>query len=279
MMPGDNGRVRSHGFRRDLYRGTAGDYETYRQPYPPDLITELATRSGANGTGMLLDLACGTGQLSFALHTLFAEAWAVDQEPDMVRLAREKAAAAGITNMRFITSPAENLYLPAEAFDLIVIGNAFHRLPRPQVAGSVWRWLRPGQQLALVWSASPWDGAEPWQLAMSATMARWQARLDDRDRLPAGYEQARRELPDEAVLRQAGFELAGKCEVTATKEWTVTELAGFAFSTSVLSRVALGDRAGQFEADLRRAVEACAADRPLRQEVSFAFELARRPVG
>ena len=197
----------------------------------------------------------------------------------MVRLARDKAVAAGISNMRFITSPAEELVVPAEAFDLVVIGNAFHRLPRPQVAGSAWRWLRPGQPLALVWSSSPWDGAEPWQRAMSATMTRWRAGVNDRDRIPPGYEQSRRELPDRQVLRQAGFELEGACQVTVSREWTVAELAGFAFSTSVLSRVALGALAGQFEADLRRTLEASAAGSPLRQQVSFAVELARRPAG
>jgi hypothetical protein len=44
------------------------------------LITERAARSGADGTGSLLDLVCGTRQLSFALHEKFAETWAVDQE-------------------------------------------------------------------------------------------------------------------------------------------------------------------------------------------------------
>jgi ubiquinone/menaquinone biosynthesis C-methylase UbiE len=275
--PGDNGRVQSHEFRRDLYRGTARDYETYRLPYPAVLIAELAARAGADGSGRLLDLACGTGQLSFVLRGLFAETWAVDQEPDMIRLARQKAAAAGTDDMHFVTSPAEDVVLPAEAFDLVVIGNAFHRLPRPRVARSVWRWLRPGRQLALFWSASPWDGPEPWQKAMSATMARWRARLDDTDRIPPGYEQARRDLPDQEVLRQAGFELADRSQVTVRKDWTSAELAGFVYSTAVLSRAALGPLASAFEDDLRRAVEARAAGSMLRQEVSFVVELARRP--
>ena len=273
----DNICVQSHEFRRDLYRGTAGDYEAYRLPYPAALIAELAACAGADGAGALLDLACGTGQLSFALHGHFAETWAVDQEPDMIQLAREKATAAGIRNMRFVTSAAEELVLPTEIFDLVTIGNAFHRLPRLQVARRVWRWLRPGRPLALVWSASPWDGPEPWQQAMSATMARWRARLVDSDRIPAGYDQARRDLPDQEVLRQAGFELADTSQITVRNDWTSAELAGFTFSTSVLSRAALGPLASAFEDDLRGAVEASAAGSTLRQEVSFAVELARRP--
>ena len=54
-------------FRRDLYRGIAHDYDQFRVPYPRSLIDDLAERSGATGRGRLLDLACGTGQVTFAL--------------------------------------------------------------------------------------------------------------------------------------------------------------------------------------------------------------------
>ena len=82
-------------FRPDLYRGTAGYYEAFRLAYPAGLISDLAARTGADGTRRLLDLACGTGQVSFALRDRFAEIWAVDQEPGMIAVARQKAAAAG----------------------------------------------------------------------------------------------------------------------------------------------------------------------------------------
>jgi ubiquinone/menaquinone biosynthesis C-methylase UbiE len=82
-------------FRRDLFRGTARYYDRFRVPYPRSLVDDLAERSGASGTGRLLDLACGTGQLSFALRSHFEEVWAVDQEPGMIGVAREKAEAAG----------------------------------------------------------------------------------------------------------------------------------------------------------------------------------------
>ena len=52
-------------------------------------------RTGLSGRGRLLDLACGTGQLAFALRSSFAEVWAVDQEPDMVEVVAAKAAADG----------------------------------------------------------------------------------------------------------------------------------------------------------------------------------------
>src|ERR1700683_1379218 len=73
-----------------------------------------------------------------------------------IRRACQKAKAAGITHIRFLPSPAEELSLPGESFDLVAIGNAFHRMPRAEVAARVLRWLRPGRFLALLWSGTPW---------------------------------------------------------------------------------------------------------------------------
>jgi len=262
-------------FRRDLFRGTARYYDEFRVPYPRSLIDDLAARAGEGG--LLLDLACGTGQLSFALHDRYREVWAVDQEPDMVAMVREKAAAAGIGNIRPVTAAAEELAAPAAAFDLAVIGNAFHRLPRERVAASVLRWLRPRRCLALVWSDSPWSGDQPWQQALAATMQRWRARAGTAGRVPPGYERDRRERPDLVILEQAGFEVVGSYRFSATHDWSPAALAGFLFSTSVMSRLALGEHAAPFEEDLRREMLACAPDGQPRQVIDFGYQLARRP--
>ena len=94
-------------FRTDLFRGTGHAYERFRLPYPQALIDDLGQRSGADGTGTLLDLACGTGQLAFALHARFGQIWAVDQEPDMIAIVRARARSAGLANFRTDVSAAE----------------------------------------------------------------------------------------------------------------------------------------------------------------------------
>jgi ubiquinone/menaquinone biosynthesis C-methylase UbiE len=264
-------------FRRDLYQGTAGYYDRCRLPYPGALTDDLAHRSGADGTGRLLDLACGTGQVCFTLLDRFAEVWAVDQEPEMIAVVRDKARAAGLAHVRAVAAPAEGLAAPEASFDLVTIGNAFHRLPRDAVAAGVFRWLRPGGLLALVWSRPPWDGQQPWQRALARTMDRWQARAGAGDRIPAGYEQDRRERPDQVILAAAGFETAGAYQFPARHEWTPEALAGFALSTSVLSAAALGTMAAGFGDDLRRELHACEPSGRLPQTIDFAYNLARRP--
>ena len=265
-------------FRPDLYRGTAGYYDRYRPPYPDALIDDLVLRIGADGSGRLLDLACGTGQACFALRRWFAEIWAVDQEPDMISLARQKAAAlADPPRFEFRTTAAENLAAPEDSFDLVTIGNAFHRLPREVVAAKVLRWLRPGAYLALFWGGPPNYGTAPWQQALREQMRRWEQRPGAEQRVPAGYEADRAARPDLEILRAAGFESAGRQEFGVSLVWTAAEIAGFVASTSVLSPEALGADAAAFDASLRQALLEAEPAGQFRQDTIFACDLARRP--
>ena len=257
------------GFRRDLFRGTARYYDRFRVPYPPALIDDLSERAVVSGAGTLLDIACGTGQLAFALHERFARTWAVDQEPDMIEVVREKAT----DDITALVASVEELAAPDGLFELIVAGNAFHRFRRAVAAANFFRWLRPGGCVALVWSESPWTGDAPWQRALRETMARWQPP----GRVPAGYERDRADHPDEEILAAAGFELMGNREFFTELSWTADSIAGFLLSTSVLSPAALGDRARAFQDDLRRTLLARAPEDRFPQRVGFACELARRP--
>jgi SAM-dependent methyltransferase len=265
-------------FRPDLYQGTARAYDEFRLPYPAGLVADLAHRTGADGTGRLLDLACGTGQVAFALAGSFAEIWAVDQEPEMIDVARHKADAAGAAaRFRFLVGDAAELSPPTGHFDLVTIGNAFHRLPRTAVARTSLDWLRPGGFLALLWGGTPTYDDAPWQRAMAAVMHRWQHRPGAPARIPAGYAADRSARSDQDILAEAGFELAGRYSVALSHDWTADELAGFVASTSVLSAAALGEQAAEFDADLRRELAACRPDGRFSQHTEVAYDLARRP--
>jgi SAM-dependent methyltransferase len=272
-------------FAADLFRGTAGFYDRYRLPYPEAMIADLVARAGVTGHGRLLDLACGTGQLAFPLRPWFSQVWAVDSEPDMVEAVRAKAAAAGAggaAEVRPVVASAETLDAEPGYFELVAIGNAFHRLDRDLVARRVFGWLRPGGCLALCWSSGPWAGDQDWQRAMAATVDRWRAALGATDRVPAGWELARRRRPDHQVLSDAGFEAAGRPEFAVERRWSLAELTGYVRSTSVLPDAVLGERGAAFDADLAVALGPL-ADGPLADEgafpqtLSFACELARKP--
>jgi SAM-dependent methyltransferase len=272
-------------FAADLYRGTGAVYDKYRVPYLDEMLEDLVRRAGVAGHGRLLDLACGTGHLAFPLRRWFAEVWAVDQEPDMVEVVRAKAAAAEAGSgaaaggeIRPVVASAETLDAEPGYFELAVIGNAFHRIDRDVVAGRVHSWLRPGGCLALCWSNGPSSGAEPWQQAIAATVARWRAALGAEHRVPENWNEPRQLRPDSQVLSEAGFEAAERHEFAAERRWTVPQIAGYVRSTSVLPDAVLAERGADFDADLTATLGPLAdADGSFTQTVSFAYDLARKP--
>ena len=268
-------------FRKDLYRGAGLDYDQFRVSYPQDLIADLLDRTGADGSGRMLDLACGTGQLTFAVRGKFAEIWAVDQEPDMITVVRAKAEAAGATEIHAQVAAAESVPVPPGSVDLVGIGNAFHRMPRDAVAGSALRWLRPGGHLAVAMGGGPFFGDAPWQQALREFMRRWRRRAEEHSgtgpAIPEGHEQAQAARPDREVVREAGFEPLGSWQFPAEYYWTLDALCGNLLSTSGFTRNTLGRLVPEFEQDLRAQLNPYASDGRIRQELVFRYDLARRP--
>ena len=264
-------------FDPDLYRGTPDHYDRFRIRYPQEMLDDLIGQTQPSGAGRLLDLACGTGQITFAIAKHFAEVWAVDQEPDMIEAVREKAGAAGVRHVNAAVSPAEALDAPIGAFELVAVGNAFHRLRREAIATNAFRWLRPDGWISLLWSTGPWVGERDWQRALSDLLARWKTKVGAQDRVPVGWDEARRERPDLAVLTAAGFEPVRSARFHKNHQWTTETLIGFVYSTSLLPRAVLGDHAHAFEIDVRRELDQFARRDALSDSIDFAYELARRP--
>jgi SAM-dependent methyltransferase len=259
-------------YRRDLFAGTAEDYDRFRPPYPDALIADLVGRVPLGDGSRVLDLACGTGQVAFALAPHVGAVEAVDQEPEAVALGAAKAARLGIAGMSWRVGRAEDVSLGG-LYDLVTIGNAFHRLDRPQVAARLLPRLADGGCVALLWGGSPTPGDAPWQQAMDATVERWRDLLGARDRVPDGWAEAMARHPHREVLRDAGLVDEGPCDVEVALHWTVDSLVGFVRSTSALGAAVLGDRSDEFAADLRSAIGAG----PFVATTTFTCELARRP--
>lgn len=268
-------------FARDLFQGTAEYYDRYRLSYPDEMIRDLVQRAAGLEDGRLLDLACGTGQLAFALRrwVRLREIWAVDREPDMVAMVRAKAVAGGAGEIRAMVSDAESLEAEPGSFELVVVGSAFHRLDRELVAGRVLEWLKPGGHLAVCWSSQPWDdrAESGWQLALAETLEKWRTALGVRHRVPDNWEEPQRLRPDVQVMGSAGFEVAGHHEFAVEHRWTLAELGGLVRSTSFLSAPVLGDQGEAFDADLAASLRQYSQDGGFTEVMNYAYDLARKP--
>jgi hypothetical protein len=106
---------------------------------------------------------------------------------------------------------------------------------------------------------------------------RWKAALGAGHRVPAGWDLARQRRPDSQVLREAGFELAGRHEFALEHHWSLPELAGYIRSTSFLPASVLGDQAAAFDADLAAKLGPHSHASGFTETVTFAYDLARKP--
>ena len=83
----------------------------------------------------VLELACGTGQITFRMVDK-AKSWiATDYSENMVNEAKRRGATVGgCRNLSFQVQDATKLTYESESFDVVVIANALHIMPNPDLA-------------------------------------------------------------------------------------------------------------------------------------------------
>ena len=264
--------------RPDAFAGTAEAYAQWRPPYPAALLDELLREARIGPGARLLDLATGPGRIALALADRFAEVWALDLEPEMIVVARAAAARRGIGNVIWSVGPAEALDAPERHFDLITVGEAFHRLDQAVIAHKARRWLKPGGGLVTMGGGAILTGSRDWQLAAVALARRWTAKTFPTGWAPGRPAPTRAWRPASAGSKPAGFELVANRVFLQPHAWRFEGVLGYLHSTSVASRQVLGDDADAFAAELHAAVAPFAdADGVLHDEISFGWTLFRNP--
>jgi ubiquinone/menaquinone biosynthesis C-methylase UbiE len=257
----------------NAFAGLAEYYARYRPRYPQRLLDALRLRTGTDGTGRLLDLATGTGELALAFRQDFSEIWAIDAEPEMIALAQRKATSHGI---HWLTGRAEDLDAPAGHFDLITVGRAFHRLNKPVITKQAMTWLKPGGHLADLGAESGilQGQPEPWQRLAYDTFRHWTRTLHDEARPPANSQPM---VTTHEMLIQAGFADLEEIRVWTPSIWTTDQVVGYFYSLSVSSKTALGDLAPGFERDLRARLLAHEPQDRFPELIRAYYILGRRP--
>lgn len=90
------------------------------------------TRAHLAPDGRVLELGCGTGTSALKLADATGHIVASDLSAEMIRIARDKAAAQGVTNVTFVQTDAAAP--PDGEYDAVLAFNLLHLLPDPEAA-------------------------------------------------------------------------------------------------------------------------------------------------
>lgn len=252
----------------DAFKGTAHYYAAYRRPYPASFFDLLSEVFRLDGSGRLLDLGCGTGQIAIPLAGRFAEVVAMDPDPGVLeeaRLAISKAGAANIALVRGGSSDLDALLMRLGDFRLVTMGSSFHWMDRDATLASLSRMVTPGGGIVVASMGSLWTNPAPWCATVKQTVQKW---LGEERRAGSS---TFHELADrhETVIDRSRFGPSRTHTQRYEQVWTIEGITGCLYSTSFCSPCLLGDRKDKFEEDLRESLTALNPEGRFVEEVTL----------
>ncbi|MCO1658027.1 class I SAM-dependent methyltransferase [Pseudonocardia humida] len=188
---------------RERLRTTSGAvaerYDAVRPGYPRAVLDDLLRLAGVGPDDRVLEIGCGTGQLTVPLAARGLRVTAIEPGPDLARVARRNLAAHPMAEV--VVGAFEEVALEPGSFDLVV-ATSVHRLdPAVRVERSV-DLLRAGGALAVIDTEHVAGGSAAFFADAQACHRRWDPTTPPGPRLPTAAEvpTARPELDDSPRL-------------------------------------------------------------------------------
>ena len=137
---------------------TAGDFGVIAKSYESgasDFVQRLQLQPGTT----VLDVACGTGNLSIPAAKTGASVTGIDIAPNLIEQAISRAGHEQVT-ATFEIGDAEQLPYPDSSFDVVITMYGAMFAPRPELAAAeLLRVCRPGGRIAMAnWTPSGFAG-------------------------------------------------------------------------------------------------------------------------
>jgi SAM-dependent methyltransferase len=119
--------------------------------------TSVLERAGLKAGASAVDLCCGDGWFTLPMARLASRVTAIDIDPALLEVARQRLVNAGVSNVAFRAGDAFNIAALAAPADFVFLANAFHGVPdRARLARAVRDTLKDGGLFAIVnWHKRP----------------------------------------------------------------------------------------------------------------------------
>ncbi len=227
---------------QDIFKSTSVYYARYRLGYPQELISYLKKELTLDGTGTLLDLGCGTGQLALQLSPFFKDVDAVDASSEMIDQGRVAAATKAILNINWYVQRAEDINrLTNEAvlYDTVTIGNAFHHMDREVTLKLLDNLVKDHGCLVILYSGESLRNRNtPWKKRLAELIEKYVGEKEQVQKMIAIQEKKN----DREILKQSTFSDVRYFQHTYPLVWTMDSILGHLYSTSYCSTEVLGNK-------------------------------------
>jgi trans-aconitate methyltransferase len=237
-------------------------YQRFRRGYPSGVADALVGAFGLTRDDVVLDLGCGTGQLTRVLAPRAGAVLGMDPEPDMLAEAR---AATAEPNVSWLLGADTDLGALTAAFGpgrlgAVTVAQALHWMDHEQLFATVHPLLRPGGGVAVVTNGEPlWLQDTAWSSALRQVVSDY---LGVPLHRTCGTDASSQERYREA-LSAAGYVVDLRVvEYSATL--TVEEIVGGVFSAMSPDQLPPPETRPEFTERVRRAIE---PHGPLREDV------------
>jgi SAM-dependent methyltransferase len=250
-----------------LFAGSAKYYRAGRLPYPPDLVAAFQQELGLDGTGRLLDVGTGTGEIALLLAPLYETVVGLDPDAGMLAEARAEATRRELANATWVHARAEDLPLGLGSFRTATFAQSFHWMDRRRVAATLFEMLEPGGAWVHVDTKThrgapteaPLEHPQPPRDELEALVARY---LGPVRRAGQGALRGGTPSGESEIMSAAGF--AGPhtrtLEGGRVVERSEDEVVASIFSVSGSAPHLFGERLAEFERDARDALREVSPD-------------------
>jgi ubiquinone/menaquinone biosynthesis C-methylase UbiE len=228
---------------QNVFSGTARYYSRYRPGYPDEVFCLLENKFHLDRFSRVLDLGCGTGQISLPLAPKVREVVAIDPQEEMLEEAKSLAAAKGIKNIHWLLGDSKNLSSISDSIgkiDLTVIARAFHWMDKEQVLRDLYSLTEPGGGVAIIGDSELRAGLKtPWKEVINQVIRRCLG--EERKAGTEGtYSHPTKRFED--FLKKSAYRNLETVTIQLERIWTVDQIVGYLFSTSYCSLPVLGNK-------------------------------------
>lgn len=230
-----------------LFDDTANYYSKFRIPYPPELFTFLLKLADPDPEkDIMLDLGCGTGELSIPLSHNFAKVFGIDPAADMLAEAEKKSQ--NLKNIEWVAVRAEDFCFDSRV-KLITLGKSLHWMDMEKVMMKTRQALVDQGVIAIIGGQSSWTGSHGWELESKKVIKQFlgsERHAGSTDNL---YHEPDKDFKQ---LLKENFGNVDSHQFEYTVFRSINQITGYLYSTSYSAKKLYGDRAAEFEETLRK---------------------------